>query len=335
MLDNKKIYIIDKFGINSFWERSCSSKKLAVIDSVTRDIIDKINNDKTLIVFANYKEFEEFQLSTLYTECISASVLYIDDLPELMDIGFQKYFVFDNIYLMPEVKLLGNKESIILEDVILITSNDDKGKIKIVSLDSEITGRSLFLKSGELNIIVGEGSKLAFGKNCRIGKNINIYLEKNSCAVLGDNCSLHDDSSISLRSSSNVNIGDNCTFGKINIDAFCEINIGNNCIVGNDVFLRDGDGHDILGLRNPNYPKKIAIGNNVWLGARTTVLKGVEISDNCIIGSNSVVTKSFPSNSLIGGIPAAIIHRDVSWRPDYSFYREVRNVAPTHNWPFI
>lgn len=52
---------------------------------------------------------------------------------------------------------------------------------------------------------------------------------------------------------------------------------------------------------------KVVIGNNVWLGENVTILKGVEIGDNVIIGAGSIVTKSIPSNSVAVGVPARVI----------------------------
>lgn len=53
--------------------------------------------------------------------------------------------------------------------------------------------------------------------------------------------------------------------------------------------------------------KPITIGNNVWIGAGTTVLAGVEIGDNTVIGAGSVVTKSIPSNVIAVGVPCKVM----------------------------
>jgi acetyltransferase-like isoleucine patch superfamily enzyme len=51
----------------------------------------------------------------------------------------------------------------------------------------------------------------------------------------------------------------------------------------------------------------VIIGNNVWLGSRSIILKGVTIGDNSVIGAMSLVTKDIPPNSVAGGIPAKVI----------------------------
>ncbi|MFP3338962.1 DapH/DapD/GlmU-related protein, partial [Micrococcus sp. SIMBA_131] len=52
---------------------------------------------------------------------------------------------------------------------------------------------------------------------------------------------------------------------------------------------------------------KITIGNNVFIGMNAIILHGVTIGDNCIIAAGSIVTKSFPENSIVGGNPAKLI----------------------------
>lgn len=52
---------------------------------------------------------------------------------------------------------------------------------------------------------------------------------------------------------------------------------------------------------------KVKIGNNIYFGRNVTILKGVEIGDNCIIGLGSVVTKSISPNSVVAGCPAKVI----------------------------
>lgn len=55
------------------------------------------------------------------------------------------------------------------------------------------------------------------------------------------------------------------------------------------------------------YAKPIEVGNNVWFGGNVTVLPGVKIGDNCVIGAGSVVTKNISSNTLSVGNPSRVI----------------------------
>lgn len=52
---------------------------------------------------------------------------------------------------------------------------------------------------------------------------------------------------------------------------------------------------------------KVVIGNNIYFGTNVTVLKGVTIGDNCVIGAGSIVTKSIPANSVATGVPCRVI----------------------------
>lgn len=89
------------------------------------------------------------------------------------------------------------------------------------------------------------------------------------------------------------------------------INIGENVLLhkGLTIMTHDFSSRVFLHKYNDFIPShgKITIGNNVWFGQKCTVLKGVNIGDNCIIGFGSVVTKDIPSNSVAVGIPAKVI----------------------------
>ncbi len=55
------------------------------------------------------------------------------------------------------------------------------------------------------------------------------------------------------------------------------------------------------------YAKPVEIGDNVWCGVNVTILAGVRIGNNCIIGAGSLVNKDIPDNCIAAGVPAKII----------------------------
>jgi acetyltransferase-like isoleucine patch superfamily enzyme/coenzyme F420-reducing hydrogenase beta subunit len=91
------------------------------------------------------------------------------------------------------------------------------------------------------------------------------------------------------------------------------IKIGKNCHIAKDVIIRDLDGHYI---EEPKYrtSKPVYIGDNVWLGYRSMVLKGVTIGEGSIIAAGGVVTKDIPPHCIAAGNPAKIIRTNIKWR---------------------
>jgi acetyltransferase-like isoleucine patch superfamily enzyme len=51
----------------------------------------------------------------------------------------------------------------------------------------------------------------------------------------------------------------------------------------------------------------VNVGSNVWIGYGACVLRGVQVGDNAVIGTNAVVTSDVPANAVVGGIPAKVI----------------------------
>lgn len=79
---------------------------------------------------------------------------------------------------------------------------------------------------------------------------------------------------------------------------------------------------------------RVKIGNNVYIGRDVTIMKGVEIGDNCIIGLGSVITKNIPSNSVACGIPCRVVctieeyyerRKIKSVNESIQYYKEIRN----------
>jgi acetyltransferase-like isoleucine patch superfamily enzyme len=111
-------------------------------------------------------------------------------------------------------------------------------------------------------------------------------------------------------------IGDNCIIGEYcHITAVNRIKIGNGLLTGRFVYIGD-NAHGGLSWEEASIPPvsrklnskgEIIIGSNVWIGDKVTILGGVKIGDNVIIGANSVVTKDIPSNTMVAGVPARII----------------------------
>lgn len=90
------------------------------------------------------------------------------------------------------------------------------------------------------------------------------------------------------------------------------VEVGERCMFGPGVIILDNDSHFISMdaiERRQGVPKSdpVKIGNNVWIGMRALIMKGVKIDDNSIIASGSVVTRDVPKNTLVGGNPAKII----------------------------
>jgi acetyltransferase-like isoleucine patch superfamily enzyme len=112
--------------------------------------------------------------------------------------------------------------------------------------------------------------------------------------------------------SSLIKIGDNCSLNGTVIHARKAVVIGDNCMFGPGVVILDNDSHntsiDPVCRRTGKIAESpVILGNNVWVGMRSIIMKGVHIGDNSIIAAGSIVTRDVPSNQLVGGNPATFI----------------------------
>jgi acetyltransferase-like isoleucine patch superfamily enzyme len=113
-----------------------------------------------------------------------------------------------------------------------------------------------------------------------------------------------------------LNIGNNVIMNyNVHIGCIDKVSIGNNVLFASNVFITDHqhgfvDKRD-LGIaptkRSLSTSGPVIIEDNVWIGENVAIMPNVTIGEGCIVGANSVVTKSFPNNSVLAGVPAKLI----------------------------
>ena len=111
-------------------------------------------------------------------------------------------------------------------------------------------------------------------------------------------------------------IGNYCSIGDYcHITACNMIIIGDGLLTGRFVYIGD-NAHGGLSWAEADIPPvkrqltskgEVIIGKNVWIGDKVTILGGVHIGDNVIVGANAVVTKDIPSNCIVAGCPAKVM----------------------------
>ena len=114
-----------------------------------------------------------------------------------------------------------------------------------------------------------------------------------------------------------ISVGDDVNFGyrPILMAARSKIRVGNKVIFGPEVILVGG-GHNTAEVgrfmfdvteKQPGDDRGVTIEDDVWIGARAVILRGVTIGRGSIVGAGSVVTMSVPPYSIIGGVPARVV----------------------------
>lgn len=159
--------------------------------------------------------------------------------------------------------------------------------------------------------------RISWGKFMRLGDHVYISALGKYGIRFGDNVSIGAYSRIVLSTSLNqlgtsIQIGNNVGMGEFAyLGGAGGLEIGDDCIIGQYLSCHP-ENHNYSDLstafRHQGVTRKgIKIGKNCWIGSKVTILDGVVIGDNCVIAAGSVVTKSMPANSVIGGVPAKVI----------------------------
>jgi acetyltransferase-like isoleucine patch superfamily enzyme len=168
-------------------------------------------------------------------------------------------------------------------------------KIKI-GKDSIFTGRAYFYRYLESVISIGTGCEFDSAQF------YNLIGVNNRCIVA------------TLAAKAQLHIGNSTGFSGVRLSCWKSITIGNDCLIGTNVLITDSDWHPLDPSKRKEYGnvpsvkiQPVKIGNNVFIGANSIILKGTEIGDNSVIGAGSVVSGIIPPNVIAAGNPCKVI----------------------------
>jgi acetyltransferase-like isoleucine patch superfamily enzyme len=163
---------------------------------------------------------------------------------------------------------------------------------------------SSFSNHGWPRVNVGRGGKCVLGKGFKSNNRemSNPIGRFNRCSLIVGN-------------KGTLIIGKNVGMSSVAIVCHHHIEIGDNVNLGGNVVIYDTDFHsldaesrlDSKTDKAGTITAAIKIGNSVFIGGHATILKGVEIGENSIVGACSVITKNIPANEIWAGNPAKLV----------------------------
>lgn len=133
---------------------------------------------------------------------------------------------------------------------------------------------------------------------------------KSLCINVGDNVSIHD--TVFFFNIDNMKFGNN-----VSIHPMCYFQASGGIEIGSDVSIAHGvtlmtQNHSYVDSsipikEQPVVSKPIVIEDNVWIGAKATILCGCRIGKHSVVAAGAVVTKDVPPNTVVAGVPARVI----------------------------
>jgi hypothetical protein len=213
--------------------------------------------------------------------------------PALLDLSF----IVDNWLRGSRVTKRGTENCILLKGVRMVRTRicmEGSGNVLRI-----MPGTRLF----DSHILIrGQGHRVEIGRDCVFDR-LQLNVETRD---------------------TKVSIGDDTDAASLRIDIVepdLSVRTGNDCMISRGVEILCTDSHSLLDAatgRRLNPPKSVEIGEHVWLGAYSIVLKGATIGSHSVIGLRSTVGSKIPPGVIAVGNPAKVIRTGVTW------HRELR-----------
>ena len=180
------------------------------------------------------------------------------------------------------------------------------------------------------NILKLAKAKRDFANQATLGKNVRLLpqagitndTKDKSRVVIDENCELA--CQMHVEASGSIHVGSYTTI-RFNtyISSICGVYIGNDVIISNNCYIYDNNSHPTSPSRRKEMTRSgfhsemwknrhaesmpIVIEDNVWVGQKAMIMKGVTIGKGAIVAAGAIVTRDVPAYSIVAGNPAKVV----------------------------
>lgn len=180
-----------------------------------------------------------------------------------------------------------------------------------------------FIVKNTILIESGNNNRMLIGNNVRLTNSKILFYGSNNEIIVGDNTDLNGVVFWIEENNNKILIGENTTIEGNTELAACEgtnIEIGKDCMFSHSILVRTTDSHSIIDENNVRINKadNVYIGNHVWVGLQSLILKGSHIPDACVLGARSIVSSSneIENHTVVVGSPARCVRKKINWLRD-------------------
>ena len=169
--------------------------------------------------------------------------------------------------------------------------------------------RGFIRRRAGLTLVRLRHPRVRFGSRCDVRRGARFLVARGAPVSLGSGCVL--DYGFTLECRGRLDVGERTVFGHhCTVASDAGVTIGRDCLIAEMVSIRDHDHAfdstaPIIDQGRDSAP--VCIGDNVWIGSKATVTKGVTIGANTVVGAHAVVTGDLPADCVAVGIPARVL----------------------------
>lgn len=142
-----------------------------------------------------------------------------------------------------------------------------------------------------------------------------LIMRRNATLTIRHSAQLCYKATIEIHENAEVDIGSAYINSDAVILAAKKIQLGDECLISRMVFIYDADHHPIVNEQSEqiNLPKPVILGNHVWIGLQTVIVRGSKIGDGAMIAANSLVGGKIKAGTMASGNPARS-YSEIKWK---------------------
>ncbi len=230
----------------------------------------------------------------------------------------------DEVEAAPDIELHQSSGACWSMGKILVRKTPGGRSAGIFLAEDAILNSDDLILSSDSRISCGRGGIITLGGIASLPQEITLNCSLGSSVDIGNGVIFSPRTVVNTASYTAIRIGAKSTFGpNLDLYAYAPIEIGKECMFSSHVFVASGAGHDLIVESEAKVPKKIALGDRVWIGWGSQLLAGSELGSGSMSASGSVINRAFPDRSLVAGVPARTIALGISWDRDFSAYKKL------------